>query len=461
MAISENGVSFFGSGGHSHNGINSTIIDVGSYSLFDFSLGYTGSQTRINRQSVNQSAMEEWVIRIVNSKVLTPAGLSLAPDTLSGKSIRANTITATQIQANTITADEISANTITSNELSSNIVLINNIIRSNNYDGTIAANGVITGQGTAGWAITYAGSAEFSSASIRGAITANSVSTPGIDILSNGAIVSTNFSVTPEGNVSATNASLTGSVTATSGSIGGWNINTSNISAGSTTLYSNGTIIIGDDLSVGNNVRVNGATGDGGATTFKVRGSSTAGSGWSFRAQNSANTHYFGVRNDGEIYMANIGTDSGTVLVLNSSGYVQKQSSTIQIKENIEYINESVFDLIKELKPVKFTYKRNKNDDDYTYALKQINKEVGFILEDIIDVQKNFEGSLVSYEFDSPEYRESIDGRLPFSVEEDFQHLRPVMYKDLALLSLTIKAVQELIAKVEDLEARLQALEDV
>jgi len=219
MTISENGVSFFGAGGHSHNGVNSTIIDVGSYSLFDFSLGYVGSQSRINRQSTNQTAMEEWIIRIVNSKVLTPAGLNMAPNTLNGKIIRADTITATQIQANTITA----------NELSSNIVLINNVIRSNNYDGTIAANGVITTEGTAGWAITSAGDAEFSSASIRGAITANSVSTPGIDILANGAIVSTNFNVTADGNLTATGANISGTITSSLGTIGGWLINDGSI----------------------------------------------------------------------------------------------------------------------------------------------------------------------------------------------------------------------------------------
>jgi hypothetical protein len=159
MAISENGISFFGSGGHSHNGVNSSIIDVGSYSLFDFSLGYKGSQSRINTQGVNQGAMEEWIIRIVNSKVLQPAGLTLDPNTLSGKAIRANTITATALQANTITADEIASNTITANELTTNLVLVNNIIQSNVYTA-----------GSAGWQIAANGKAEFSDITIRGDI---------------------------------------------------------------------------------------------------------------------------------------------------------------------------------------------------------------------------------------------------------------------------------------------------
>lgn len=235
--ISENGVSFSGAGGHSHNGVNSSIIDVNSYSLFDFSLGYKGSQSRINSQGTNQAALEEWVVRTINSKVLQPAGLTLDPNTLSGKSIRANTITATELQANTITADEIASNTITANELSSNIVLINNVIRSNNYDGTIAANGVITSQGTTGWAITHAGDAVFSNTSIRGSIVAASVSTPGVDILANGAIASTNFNVTSTGNITAVNANITGTITAGSGSIGGYSI-----SGGALNATSSGTV---------------------------------------------------------------------------------------------------------------------------------------------------------------------------------------------------------------------------
>lgn len=173
--LSENAISFFGAGGHKHNGVSSTLISTTSYSLFDFNPGYIGSQSRITIQQGNQAALEEWVMGIVNTKVLAPAGLDLAPGLLSGKSIRANTITATELQANTITASEIAAGTITANELSSNIILVNNVIRSNNYNGTIAANGAITAGGNAGWAITSLGSAEFANASIRGSIVATSL----------------------------------------------------------------------------------------------------------------------------------------------------------------------------------------------------------------------------------------------------------------------------------------------
>jgi hypothetical protein len=176
---SENSLSFFGAGGHSHDGANSTLIDTRRYSLFDFSLGYKGSQTRINAQSTNQGAFEEYVIRIVNQQVLQPAGITLSPDTLDGQAIRANTITARELQANTITASEIASNTITATQLTSNIVLVDNIIRSNNFNGTFHANGVINSSGTVGWAISHAGSSVFSNTIVRGVLEAGVNSTIG------------------------------------------------------------------------------------------------------------------------------------------------------------------------------------------------------------------------------------------------------------------------------------------
>lgn len=222
--LSENAISFFGAGGHKHDGVSSTLISTDSYSLFDFNPGYRGAQSRIATQVVNQTALEDWVLSIVNTKVLAPAGIKLDPNTLSGKSIRANTITATELQANTITADEIAAGSITADELSANLVLVNNVIMSNNYNGTIAANGAITATGNAGWAITSFGSAEFSSASIRGAIDADSVTTPGLIISNTGAISSNNFNVTANGFVTANNATIYGYIEATAGFIGGIDI---------------------------------------------------------------------------------------------------------------------------------------------------------------------------------------------------------------------------------------------
>jgi hypothetical protein len=253
--LSENAISFFGAGGHKHDGVSSTLISTDKYSLFDFNPGYRGSQSRITIQQANQAALEEWVMNLVNTKVLAPAGLDLAPGLLSGKSIRANTITATELQANTITADEIAANAVTANELAANLVLVNNVIRSNNYNGTIAANGAITANGNAGWAITSFGSAEFANAVIRGNVTANAGSIGGWTISSNtitagsttlsstgaatfgGTVIASNgqitnggYTLSNTGVLTATGANINGIINSTSGTIGGWLIDSTGLS---------------------------------------------------------------------------------------------------------------------------------------------------------------------------------------------------------------------------------------
>lgn len=252
---SENTIVFSPAGGHSHNGQNSSLIDSTAYSMYDFSPTFVGTEVnpdRAVRQENNRIALEDTIKRVVNNSVLAPAGIRLEQGSLNGSLIIANTITANQLAANTITAAEIFAGTITANELSSNIVLINNVIRSNNYNGTIAANGAITVSGNAGWAITSFGSAEFANTSIRGALIANSVSTPGIDLNSDGSISSTNFNVTATGNVTATNANIVGIITSGSGSIGGWTIDSNSLFAGTKTLSgsfapSPGEMTIGSD----------------------------------------------------------------------------------------------------------------------------------------------------------------------------------------------------------------------
>lgn len=293
---SENTIVFSPAGGHSHNGRNSSLIDSTAYSIYDFSPTFVGTEVnpdRSVRQENNRIAFEDVIKRVVNNSVLAPAGIRLEAGSLNGSLIIANTITANQLAANTITAaeifantitaDQIAANTITADELSSNIVLINNVIRSNNYNGTIAANGAITVSGNAGWAITSFGSAEFANTSIRGALIANSVSTPGIDLNSNGSISSTNFNVTATGNLTATSANIAGIITSGSGSIGGWTINSSSISAGSTSLYSNGQITNGNfSVSSGGVLSATGASIGGSVTTGALTATGGSIAGWTF-----------------------------------------------------------------------------------------------------------------------------------------------------------------------------------
>ena len=192
--IPESSIVFF-VGGHNHDGESSTLIDTDQYSIYDWNIGVTsGSGQRGQRQDENAASFRLLIDSIVKETTLGPSGIRLMPNSITGLHINSGTITA--------------------NELSANIILVNNVIRSNNFDGNVAANGSITSAGTAGWAIAGDGTAFFDSSYIRGAIEADSVITPGVDILANGAIVSTNFNVSPGGNITATNASISGTITA-------------------------------------------------------------------------------------------------------------------------------------------------------------------------------------------------------------------------------------------------------
>ena len=163
-------------------------------------------------------------------------------------------------------------------------------------------------------------------------------------------------------------------------------------------------------------------------------------------------------RANGYVEMPLLPSTSGGVTLRISGGYLYSLSSTRAIKENIEYFDEdasvAATDVLNKLRPVKFTAKRDEMDTDYTYALKQLSVEAGFIIEDIEEVQGEIDVSLLSYE--STDRLRFTDGdRTPFSLEEDFESIKPAMYKENAILSLAVRAIQELTARVEELESRI------
>jgi hypothetical protein len=255
---SESSIIFF-NGGHNHNGVSSALIDVSKYSLYDLTTDFLGTTARQEAQSFNYGKFKEVISRIVKEDVLTIAGIKLLP--------------------NEVKAENITAGAITADKLSANIVLINNVIRSNNFDGTVLANGAITTAGTTGWAVSGQGQAVFDTSFIRGSLTASSVSTPGIDIDSNGNLTANNFSlyangfmyasggnfqVDASGNLYAENVNITGEINATSGSVSG-------------DLVSGGTIS-GVELSIGSNFEVD-AFGNLSANNATLTGTINASSG--------------------------------------------------------------------------------------------------------------------------------------------------------------------------------------
>lgn len=135
-----------------------------------------------------------------------------------------------------LTATKIKAGTITSSVIA--LDGVNSIIKSSGY---------VAGANGSGWAIKGDGNAEFSAASIRGAITANSVTTTGLTISSDGTVTTTSgkFGVTAGGVLSATGATISGAITATSGTFTG----TVNASGGTMSGY-----LRAGDVYIGKNV---------------------------------------------------------------------------------------------------------------------------------------------------------------------------------------------------------------
>lgn len=122
-AVSESGIVFFAAGGHNHDGISSSIIDTSKYSIFDFGFGLVGNNNdRINKQSINQIAFKNYIIKTVNESVLEPAGVILQDNIINSRNIIAGSITSTEIAANTITGNNIAANTITGNNIAAGTI---------------------------------------------------------------------------------------------------------------------------------------------------------------------------------------------------------------------------------------------------------------------------------------------------------------------------------------------------
>lgn len=276
-AISESGIVYFSSGGHNHDGINSTIIDTTKYSIFDFGFGIISTNSdRVNRQTINQTAFKNYIISVVNSSVLEPAGVVLQDNIINSRNIIAGSITATEIAANTITANNISANTITSAEIAAGTITANNIAAGTITGdllaaNTITANSIQTGTITADKLAVGALSADSISINANNYWNndgtfrlggSSGINWDGVNAITFGSGISITGTITSNGVISG--GSLSGvTITTSSGSIGGWTIGSSSLSGGSTYLYSNGLIIadIFKTASYGQRIELGGQGG--------------------------------------------------------------------------------------------------------------------------------------------------------------------------------------------------------
>lgn len=466
-AISENSIVFF-EGGHNHDGISSSLIDGEKYSIYDFTVGLSGSSGRQARQRANFNNLKTVISNVVINDVLGPAGIRLLP----------NSIQSIHIQAGAITA----------NELSANIILVDNIIRSNNYV-----------SGSSGWIINGNGVAEFDAASIRGTLTAAAVSTPGVDIFANGVLQASNFviqangafgnnnfGVDASGNLTAANANITGSLVITGGSTltsiqnaqsaannaqsdadSAFNLASTKITAGEvvTTINGGSTTISGDKIETGT---LNADRISGGTITASIAMNAAAINGGSINIATN-----FVVDGAGAVFGRNITIDSGfryrcegifnstssttTARVHNPGGQeaLCSPSSKREYKYNIEDIPDAL-SILETVRPRIFNWKLDVFDQldpwtnepwtDQAKALNEFNKSYGFIAEEMEEDQP----FLTVYE--------APDRTLPMDQPGgifDLAAWEPKMWKEMDFIPLLVKAVQELSAKVEALESYL------
>ena len=138
-------------------------------------------------------------------------------------------------------------------------------------------------------------------------------------------------------------------------------------------------------------------------------------------------------------------TSSSSVkaMVIRSDGYVCSNAasgvSRREHKENIRHMGDSL-GVVNSLSPRNFKWKDdmvNTSWEEDVYDL-QTQDQYGFIVEEVAEVLPD----LVHHKLTDGVYV-------------------PLMWKDQAMIALAVKAIQELSAKVETLEARLAALEAV
>jgi hypothetical protein len=146
----------------------------------------------------------------------------------------------------------------------------------------------------------------------------------------------------------------------------------------------------------------------------------------SLRINGNSNGQVAFFNHNGQLYVPFLDTSTGTDLVLTSGGYINKKSSSIRYKENIESIDIGL-DFIMSLNPVKFDMKSD--------GLAQ----VGFIAEEFPDER------LVSFS--------QID------IEDASKGLQRESINYAQITAPLVKAIQEQQSQIEILKSKIEILE--
>jgi hypothetical protein len=179
---------------------------------------------------------------------------------------------------------------------------------------------------------------------------------------------------------------------------------------------------IGDNLYVANFVRINGPDASNVTVTkirgFKNLGDTDANARWSLVLEGPNGTNKWEVRDDGLMQYR-----------------TQSAYSDRRIKTNIQTSNLGL-DFINSLKPRSYNLSLGENEEGIE-VFKQV-KTYGFVAQEVKEAYER--------------YTESFDG-WGLSVANDDESLQTVSYDN--FISPLVKAIQELSAKVDELESRL------
>jgi hypothetical protein len=153
------------------------------------------------------------------------------------------------------------------------------------------------------------------------------------------------------------------------------------------------------------------------------------------------------------VFSKNIGSSSsGTTCRIGLTDGLEYYGSPLslrELKENIEDISGiEAINIVKSLRPRKFTWKPTSEDTELGAALKKLDLHYGFVAEEIKEAQPQ----LATYKMTS-----QFQNSWPNVTDEMFNDFPLIFYKDAEMPSIAISAIKNLIERVEFLEAQLAA----
>ena len=145
-AVSETSIVFSSSGGHSHDGLNSSLIDTTKYSVWDFPVNTVYSTTpRASRQNAHIDQFRNFITSHVADNVLGPAGVTLRDNIINANNIIAGSITTDLLATNAITSLNYAYTSGDYSDSGTSLDLSTGLIRSENFAITADGDGKFKG----------------------------------------------------------------------------------------------------------------------------------------------------------------------------------------------------------------------------------------------------------------------------------------------------------------------------